>query len=91
MYPVPVNSVSPISSEIVTFKTSAIFNNVSSDGNDLPVTILLTATFEMPTFSASKADVTFLADIISFNCKFIKFALIDYFCKYRYSLSDKVI
>ena len=55
-------------------KTSAIFINVSSDGNDLPVTILLTATFEMPTFSASKADVTFLADIISFNCKFIKFA-----------------
>ena len=75
IYPAPVNSVSPISSDIVTFKTSAIFINVSSDGNDFPVTMLLTATFEMPTFSASKADVTFLADMISFSCKFIKFSL----------------
>lgn len=58
------NSVPPINFDIVTLKMSAILINVSSDGNDLLGTKLLTVTFEMPTLLASKADVIFLTDII---------------------------
>lgn len=85
MYPAPVNSVSHINSDIVISNTFVIFIRVSSAGTDFPVTMLLIATFDTPTFSASSADMTFLAGMISFNCNFIKCTLIDYFCKYMNS------
>lgn len=85
IYPASVNSVSQISSDIVTFNTFVIFIRVSSEGTDFHVTMLLTDTFDTPIFSAGSADMTFLAGMISFNCNFIKCTLIDYFCKYMNS------